>query len=50
MFSPIIFQTKHGAEGDVEISEHKLDGSFVRLTNLGDKVSIYMYMYTVFET
>lgn len=31
------YETKHGAEGDVEISEHQLDGTFVKLANLGDK-------------
>lgn len=31
------FETKHGAEGDIEIGDHKLDGTFVRLANTGDK-------------
>lgn len=31
------YETKHGSEGEVEISEHKLDGTFVRISNLRDK-------------
>uniref|UniRef100_A0A915JJW1 Lamin n=1 Tax=Romanomermis culicivorax TaxID=13658 RepID=A0A915JJW1_ROMCU len=33
----ISYETKHGAEGDVEISEHQLDGTYVKIANLGDK-------------
>lgn len=31
------FETKHGAVGDVEISDHQLDGTYVKIVNHSDK-------------